>query len=83
MQSSLHGKLYVGCHHCQWLPPILSVKMVQIRYQRTANHLSVLTHVGIVSVDPFASVTTTSTREFEARHSQPIPDPTWNTTDKV
>ena len=44
-------------HHCQWLPSVLSVKMVQVRYHRTANHLSVLDHVGIGSIDPFASVT--------------------------
>ena len=25
-QSPFHGKLYVGCHRCQWLLPILSVK---------------------------------------------------------
>ena len=44
-------------HRCQWLPSILSVKMVQMRCYRTANHLSVLDHVGIGSIDPFASVT--------------------------
>ena len=70
-------------HHCQWLPSVLSVKMVQMRCHRTANHLSVLTHVRIGSIDPFASVTTPNTCEFEARHSHPIPDPTQNTTDKV
>ena len=44
-------------HRCQWLPSVLSVKMVQMRCHRTANHLSVLTHVGIGPIDPFASVT--------------------------
>ena len=48
-----------------------------------ANHLSVLDHTGIGFSDPFASVTTPNTREFEARHSHPFPDPTLNTTDKV
>ena len=48
-----------------------------------ANHLSVLDHTGIGSIDPFASVTTPSTREFEARRSHPFPNPTRNTTDKV
>ena len=73
----------LGNHRCQWLPSVLSVKMVQMRYHRTANHLSVLTHVGIESVDSFASVTMPNTREFEARHCHPFPDPTRNTTDKV
>ena len=70
-------------HRCQWLPSILSVKIVQMRCYRMANHLSVLTYVGIGSIDPIASVTTSNTREFEARHSHPIADPTRNTTDKV
>ena len=65
-------------HRCQWLPSVLSVKMVQMRCHCTANHLSVLTHVGIGSIDPFVSVTTPSTCEFEAHHSHPIPDPTRN-----
>ena len=73
----------LGDHRCQWLPFVLSVKMVQMRCHRTANHLSVLDHVGIGSIDPFVSVTTPNTREFEARHSHPFPDPTRNTTDKV
>ena len=38
----------------------------------TANHLSVLDHVGIESLDSFASVTTPNNREFEARHSHSI-----------
>ena len=70
-------------HRCQWLPSILPVKRVQVRCHRTANHLSVLTHAGIESIDPFASVTTPNTREFEARHSHPFPDPNQNTTDNV
>ena len=70
-------------HRCQWLPSILSVKMVQMHCHRTANHLSVLTHVGIESIDSFASVTTSNTRKFEAFHSHPFPDPTRNTTYKV
>ncbi|QHN96958.1 uncharacterized protein DS421_18g623300 [Arachis hypogaea] len=57
--------------------------MVQMHCHHTANHLSVLTHVGIGSIDLFAFVTTPNTREFEARHSHPIPNPTRNTTDKV
>ena len=73
----------LGDHRCQWLPSVLSVKMVQMRCHRMTNHLSVLTHVGIGSIDPFASVNTPNTREFEARHSHPFPDPTRNTTDKV
>ena len=48
-----------------------------------ANHLLVLDHTGIGSIDPFASITTPNTREFEAHHSHPFPDPTRNTTDKV
>ena len=83
IHTPFHGKLYVGYHRCQWLPPVLSVKMVQMRCHRTANHLSVLDHVGIGSSDPFASVTMPNTREFEARHSHPFPGPTRNTTDKV
>ena len=83
IHTPFHGKLYVGDHHCQWLLSVLSVKMVQMRCHRTTNHLSVLTHVGIGSIDPFASVTTPNTREFEARHSHPFLDPTQNTTDKV
>ena len=70
-------------HRCQWLPSVLSVKMVQVRCHRMANHLSVLTHVGIGPSDPFTSITTPSIREFEALHSYPIPDPTRNTIDKV
>ena len=70
-------------HRCQWLPSVLSVKIVQMRCHRTANHLSVLTHVGIESIDSFASVTTPNTHKFEAHHSHPFPDPTRNTTDKV
>ena len=57
--------------------------MVQMRCHRTANHLSVLDHVGIESSDPFASITMPNTREFEARHSHLFLDPTRNTTDKV
>ena len=38
----------------------------------TANQLSVLDHVGIGSIDPFAFVITPSNREFEARHSHSI-----------
>ena len=88
MHSSNHSysfpwQAYVGFHRCQWLPSVLSVKMVQMRCHRTANHLSVFDHVGIGSIDPFASVTTLNTREFEARHSHPFLDPTRNTTDKV
>ena len=70
-------------NRCQWLPFVLSVKMVQMRCHRTVNHLSVLTHAGVGSIDPFTSVTTPSTREFEARHSHPFPDLTRNTTDKA
>ena len=61
-------------HRCQWLPSVLSVKMVQVRYYRLANHLSVLTHAGIGSIDPFASVTMPNPCEFEARHSHSIPE---------
>ena len=83
MHTPFHGKLYVGHHRCQWLLPVLSVKMFYACCHRMANHLSVLDHVGIGSIDPFASVTTPNTREFEARHNHPFPDPTRNTTDKV
>ena len=38
----------------------------------TTNHLSVLDHVGIESLDSFAFVITPSNREFEARHSHSI-----------
>ena len=55
--TPFHGKLYVGHHCCQWLLPVLSVKTFQMRCHRTANHLSVLDHAGIGSIDPFASVT--------------------------
>ena len=72
MQNSLHGKLYVGCHRCQWLLPILSVKMVQMLFHSTANHLLVLDHVRIESIDSFAFVITPNNREFEARHSHSI-----------
>ena len=72
--NPFYGKLYVGHHHCQWLHPILSVKMVQMLCHSTANHLSVLDHVGIESIDSFASVTTPNNREFEARHSHSIPE---------
>ena len=72
MQGSFHGKLYVGRHRCQWLLPTLSVKMVQMLCHSTANHLLVLDHVEIGSIDPFASVTTPNTRDFEARHSHSI-----------
>ena len=61
-------------HRCQWLPSVLSVKKVQVRCHRTANHLSVLTHAGIGSIDPFASVTTPNPCEFKARHSHSIPE---------
>ena len=56
-QCSFHGKLYVGFHRCQWLPPILSVKMFNALCHSTTNHLSVLNQVGIESSDSFASVT--------------------------
>ena len=46
-----------GFHRCQWLPPILSVKMFNAPCHGTANHLSVLNQVGIESSDSFASVT--------------------------
>ena len=59
-------------HHCQWLPSILPVKKVQVRCHRTANHLQVLNHVGIESIDSFAFVITSNTREFEAHHSHSI-----------
>ena len=72
MQGSFHGKLYVGNHHCQWLPPILSVKTVQMLCHSTTNQLLVLDHVGIGSIDPFAFVIMPSNREFEARHSHSI-----------
>ena len=57
IHTPFHGKLYVGHYHCQWLLSVLSVKTFQMRCHRTANHLSVLDHVGIGSIDPFASVT--------------------------
>ncbi|QHO23914.1 putative auxin efflux carrier component 1c [Arachis hypogaea] len=57
IHTPFHGKLYVGHHRCQWLLPVLLVKMFQMRCHRTANHLSVLDHVGIGSIHPFASVT--------------------------
>ena len=72
--TPFHGKLYVGHHRCQWLHPILSVKKVQMLCQGTANHLSVLDHVGIESIDSFAFVITPNNREFEARHSHSIPE---------
>ena len=56
-QGSFHGKLYVGFHRCQWLPPILSVKMFNALCHSTDIQLSVLDHVGIESSDSFASVT--------------------------
>ena len=56
---------------------------VQMLCHGMTNHLSVLDHVGIESRDPFASVTTPNTCEFEVRHIHPISDPTRNTTDKV
>ena len=70
--TPFYGKLYVGHHCCQWLHPILSVKMVQMLCHSTANHLSVLDHVGIESLDSFAFVITPNNREFEARHSHSI-----------
>jgi len=72
--TPFHGKLYVGHHCCQWLPPIISVKKVQMLCPGTANHLSVLDHVGIESLDSFAFVITPNNREFEARHSHSIPE---------
>ena len=48
--------------------PVLSVKMVQMLCHSTANHLLVLDHVGIESIDSFVSVTTPNNREFEAHH---------------
>ena len=69
-----HGKLYVGHHRCQWLHPILSVKMVQMLCHSTANHLSVLDHVGIESFDSFVFVIMPNNRKFEARHSHSIPE---------
>ena len=66
--------LIVWRHHpCQWLHPILSVKVVNAPCHGTAIHLSVLDHAGIGFSNPFVSVTTPSTREFEARHSHSIP----------
>ena len=72
--TPFHDKLYVGHHRCQWLHPILSVKKVQMLYHSTANHLSVLDHVGIESLDSFVFVITPNIREFEARHSHSIPE---------
>ena len=43
-------------------------------YHGTANHLSVLDHVGIESVDSFVFVITPNNREIEARHSHSIPE---------
>ena len=71
-QGSFHGKLYVGCHRCQWLLPILSVKMVQMLCHSTANHLSVLDHVEVESLDYFVFVITPNNREFEVHHSHSI-----------
>ena len=55
--TPFHGKLYVGFHRCQWLPPILSVEMFNAPCHGTAIHLSVLNQAGIESSDSFASVT--------------------------
>ncbi|KAL4374241.1 hypothetical protein AHAS_Ahas05G0162100 [Arachis hypogaea] len=61
-----------------------SSRMKNTRHSyRMANHLSILDRVRIRSNDLFASFTTPHSREFEARHSHPFPDPTRNTTDKV
>ena len=57
MKGSFHGKLYVRFHYCQWLPPILSVKMFNALCHSTAIHLSVLNQAGIESSDSFVSVT--------------------------
>ena len=57
-QVSFHGKLYVGFHRCQWLPPILSVKAIAYALsQHSGIQLSVLGQAGIKSIDSFASVT--------------------------
>ena len=48
-----------------------------------ANHLSVLDHAGIGFTLLLRLSLTPNTREFEARHSHPFPDPTRNITDKV
>ena len=45
-----------------------------MRCHCTANHLSVLDHVGIESIDSFAFVITPNNREFEAHHSHSIPE---------
>ena len=40
----------------------------------TANHLSILDHVEIESIDSFVLVVTPNNRKFEARHSHSIPE---------
>ena len=47
---------------------------VQMLCHGMTNHLSVLDHVGIESLDSFAFVITPNNREFEARHSHSIPE---------
>ena len=52
----------------------LSEEYAHMICHSTTNHLLVLTHAGIGSIDPFASVTTPNPCEFEARHSHSIPE---------
>ena len=61
-----------GHHRCQWLHPLLSVKMVNAPCHGTAIHLSVLDHAGIGFTLLLRLSLTPSTREFEARHSHSI-----------
>ena len=73
-QDSFHGKLYVGCHRCQWLPPILSVKtflcsvtarLIICRFSiRLEQNPLILLRLSL----------TPSLQEFEARHSHSIPE---------
>ena len=54
--------------------PILLVNMFNAFCHSTANHLSVIDHAGIESIDSFALVIMPNNREFEARHSHSIPE---------
>ena len=72
--TPFHGKLYVGHHRCQWLHPILSVKMflcsvtarlIICRFSiRLEQNPLILLRLSL----------TPSPQEFEARHSHSIPE---------
>ena len=72
-KCSVTARLIVWRHHpCRWLHPIPLCENGPMRCHCMANHLGGSRSYWNRIYYPFASVTTPSTREFEARHSHSI-----------